>query len=71
MRGPQLNTDPCPICGGTLRDEVGSCGACPMNSGCAMLCCEHCGYSTVAPHSVTVNLFKRLFGRWHKENRAS
>jgi hypothetical protein len=32
-----------------------------MHSGCDMLCCENCGYETVAPRSVTVDLFRRLW----------
>ena len=65
------STLPCPLCGGTLREEVGGCNSCPMHSGCAMLCCEHCGYSTVTPESVTVRFFKNLFTRRHKEGLAS
>jgi hypothetical protein len=28
-----------------------------------MLCCENCGYETVAPQSATVNLLRRLLRR--------
>lgn len=51
----------CPVCSTTLKNQVTSCGSCPMNSGCDMLCCENCGYETVAPRSVTVELAKRLW----------
>jgi hypothetical protein len=34
-----------------------------MNTGCDMLCCENCGYETVAPRSVVVDFFRRVFGR--------
>lgn len=63
----------CPICGGVLQDQVSGCSTCPMHPGsCKMLCCENCGYETVAPHSATVDLFKRLFlRRAPKAERAS
>jgi hypothetical protein len=51
----------CPVCNTVLQDQVTSCGSCPMNSGCEMLCCENCGYETVAPHSVTVDFFKKVW----------
>lgn len=58
----------CPICGGILRDHVTSCAACPLHRGdCGMLCCENCGYETVAPRSVTVEFFRRLFRRRRRE----
>jgi hypothetical protein len=53
----------CPVCGGTLAAQVSGCSSCPMNSGCDMLCCENCGYETVAPRSVVVDFFRRVFGR--------
>jgi hypothetical protein len=34
-----------------------------MNSGCDMICCENCGYETVAPRSATLEFLKRLL-RW-------
>jgi hypothetical protein len=57
----------CPVCGDTLRDQVTHCSTCPMHSGCDMLCCENCGYETVAPHSATVDFFRRL---WRVATRA-
>jgi hypothetical protein len=63
---------PCPICGGVLRDHVDSCSTCPLHPGsCRMLCCDHCGYETVAPQSATVDFFKRLLGRRSAVKRAS
>ena len=56
----------CPVCGGVLRDHVSGCSRCPMNGGCDMLCCENCGYETVAPRSATVEFFKRLLRRGSK-----
>jgi len=57
----------CPMCGGVLRDHVSACGTCPVHGAlpgdCRMLCCDNCGYETVAPRSVTVDFFKRLFRR--------
>ncbi len=50
----------CPVCGGELKEHVSGCSTCPMNGGCEMMCCENCGYETVAPKSVTVDFVKRL-----------
>ena len=62
----------CPICGGVLTDQANGCSSCPMHPGsCKMLCCDHCGYETVAPQSVTVNFFRRLLRRGEKVRRAS
>ena len=61
----------CPICGGELTEQVSGCSTCPMNSGCDMVCCENCGYETVAPRSVLVDFVKRLFNRKVKEDGAS
>jgi hypothetical protein len=51
----------CPVCSTVLHAQETSCGSCPMNSGCDMLCCDNCGYETVAPHSVTVDFFRRVW----------
>jgi len=59
----RLGLSPCPLCGGNMHDSTGGCTSCALHSGCAMLCCERCGYTTVAPQSKTVNFFKRLFRR--------
>lgn len=64
-------TMPCPICGGTLRDQVAGCATCPVGPGCKMLCCDRCGYETVAPHSATLEFLKRLFRIRTKEPHAS
>jgi hypothetical protein len=62
----------CPICGDTLKDQVKGCSTCPMHPGsCKMLCCENCGYETVAPVSATVEFFKRLLHRGVPVKRAS
>ncbi len=61
----------CPICGDELREQVSGCSTCPMNSGCDMLCCENCGYETVAPRSVLVDFVKKLFHRKVKEDGSS
>jgi hypothetical protein len=53
----------CPVCGSVLREHLTRCSTCPMHSGCDMLCCETCGYETVAPRSVTVELFRKLWRR--------
>lgn len=31
-----------------------------MNSGCDLLCCEKCGYESVAPKSATVELARKI-----------
>jgi len=53
----------CPVCGGVLREHVSGCSTCPMNGGCEMVCCENCGYETVAPRSVLVDFVKAMFQR--------
>ncbi len=50
----------CPVCGGELKEHVSGCSTCPMNGGCDMMCCENCGYETVAPKSITVEFVKKL-----------
>jgi hypothetical protein len=66
-----MMTLPCPVCGGTLREHVSACGTCPANSGCDMLCCDNCGYETVAPRSATVDLVKRAVRFVTRKKRAS
>jgi hypothetical protein len=61
----------CPVCGGELADSVSKCAACPLHGGCAMVCCENCGYETVAPRSALVDFFKRLFGRRRNRHASS
>jgi hypothetical protein len=61
----------CPICGGVLTDTVSGCSRCPMNGGCDMLCCENCGYETVAPRSTLVDLFRRIFRRGTEQHGTS
>lgn len=61
----------CPICGGELREHVSGCATCPMNSGCDMLCCENCGYETVAPRSALVDFVRGIFQRKVKPDGAS
>jgi hypothetical protein len=36
-----------------------------------MVCCENCGYETVAPRSSLVNLFKRLTRRRRNDDASS
>lgn len=57
-------TLPCPICGGELREQVAGCSRCPLNGGCDMVCCENCGYETVAPRSTVVGWLQRLRSFW-------
>ncbi|HZM16758.1 MAG TPA: hypothetical protein VFE28_12220 [Candidatus Krumholzibacteria bacterium] len=68
---PEPSTVRCPLCGGDLHDSVGGCNSCPMHSGCAMLCCDRCGYTTVQPRSATLDFFARLFRRRRQESHAS
>ncbi len=38
----------CPLCGYEFDESAMQCHAsCPMNAGCAMLCCPQCGYQMV------------------------
>jgi hypothetical protein len=53
----------CPVCGGQLKEQVSGCSRCPMNGGCDMVCCENCGYETVAPRSALVDFVTNL---WRK-----
>ncbi len=47
MAPPSLT---CPVCGYEY-DPSGrnACGSCPLNSGCQMVCCPHCGHTTIDP----------------------
>jgi len=56
-----MQTHPCPVCGGSMKEQVAGCSTCPMGSGCDMICCENCGYETVPPRSVTIDFLKRVF----------
>ena len=68
---PNTGTQRCPLCGSGMHDQSGGCTSCPMHSGCAMLCCDDCGYTTVQPRSVTLDFFARLLGRRRREGHAS
>jgi hypothetical protein len=61
----------CPVCGDTLKETVSGCSRCPMNGGCDMLCCETCGYETVAPRSRLVDLVQRLFSRKQRHDSST
>jgi hypothetical protein len=61
----------CPVCGDELREHVSGCSTCPMNSGCEMVCCENCGYETVAPRSKVIDFVRGLFQRKVKPHGAS
>ena len=61
----------CPVCGGELREHVSGCSRCPMNGGCDMLCCENCGYETVAPRSVLVDFVTKLWRKRAADGRTS
>jgi Fe2+ transport system protein FeoA len=38
----------CPLCGHTYNPtEQAACAACPLHSGCSLVCCPACGYKTV------------------------
>jgi Fe2+ transport system protein FeoA len=53
----------CPMCGQSFDpDQHIGCEACPLNSGCTLVCCPACGYQTVNPHnSKLARLFQSLF----------
>lgn len=61
----------CPICGGELKEQVSGCAKCPMHGGCGMVCCENCGYETVAPKSVIVDFLRRVVARLRKAEHAA
>lgn len=71
MPASSARTNPCPLCGGGMHDRTAGCSSCPLHSGCAMLCCTRCGYTTVAPRSATLEFFARLLGRRRREHHAS
>jgi Fe2+ transport system protein FeoA len=38
----------CPLCGHSYNPgEEAACAACPLHSGCSLVCCPACGYKTV------------------------
>lgn len=52
----------CSMCGGRFDpDQHLACQACPMNSGCDLVCCPHCGYQTVDPGRSKIVRLVRLF----------
>ena len=61
----------CPVCGGQLKEQVAGCSRCPMNGGCDMVCCENCGYETVAPRSALVDFVTNLWRKSKPSGRAS
>jgi Fe2+ transport system protein FeoA len=41
----------CPLCGHSYNPaEEPGCAACPLHSGCNLVCCPACGYKTVDAH---------------------
>lgn len=52
----------CPICSYCFDASAPSlCEACPLNTGCTMLCCPSCGHTTVDPDSSRlVNGLRRM-----------
>jgi hypothetical protein len=34
----------CPLCGMRFTHGGHGCSACPLNFGCEIVCCPHCGY---------------------------
>lgn len=61
--GPE-RTVQCALCGHRFQPsaEAMSCGSCPMNRRCRVLCCPHCGYE-FPMGSVVVEFLRRLFRR--------
>jgi hypothetical protein len=52
----------CAMCGRRYDPTAhAACAGCPMNLGCALACCPHCGFSSADPaRSVLVRAFERL-----------
>lgn len=53
----------CPMCGHRFNAKGNSaCQACPLNSGCQMVCCPVCGYQTINPEgSALARMASQLF----------
>ena len=60
------------MCGGGFDpDQHLACQACPMNSGCDLVCCPNCGYQTVDPgRSKLVRLVRFFFPRGSRSDSA-
>lgn len=53
----------CALCGFVFDPAAATtCGGCPLNKNCAIICCPHCGYETL-PESKLVNFVRRVFKR--------
>jgi hypothetical protein len=52
----------CPLCGCPAGHSGGSCGSCPMGSGCERIICTRCGYRFVADGRWRTRLER--WGRW-------
>jgi hypothetical protein len=49
----------CALCGGKFTHGRQVCGSCPLNMGCAILSCPHCGHS-FPRKSIIVNAFQKI-----------
>jgi hypothetical protein len=54
----------CSMCGQRYDPEQHlACQACPMNSGCNLVCCPACGYQTVDPGRSKIVRLARFFSK--------
>jgi len=54
----------CPLCGFEFDEIAPQChSTCPMNVGCATVCCPHCGYQMIDERkSSAAGWLRKLFG---------
>jgi len=52
----------CTMCGHHFDPrEQAACGGCPLNAGCALVCCPACGFGSADPErSTLVRAYRRL-----------
>jgi hypothetical protein len=52
----------CTMCGATFEPAITTaCQSCPLQKGCTLVCCQHCGFETV---DVNQSRLVRLVSRW-------
>jgi len=61
----------CSMCGQRYDPEQHlACQACPMNSGCNLVCCPACGYQTVDPGRSKIVRLARFFSTHRSSSRS-
>jgi len=59
---PAATVFACPLCGGKFTHGGLVCGSCPLNAGCDIVKCPHCGYQYPRSSRI-VDWLRRRFGR--------